>query len=61
MFGQVECGYLISFFFSFFVSQSFALKGLAERKVNFSLEEKDEHEIENEDLDKKHPLKLHRR
>lgn len=52
---------VFDFFFSFFVSHSFALKGLAERKVNFSLEEKDEHEIENEDLDKKHPLKLHRR
>lgn len=39
-----------------------SLKGYNERKVGFSLEEEeDENNVEDYDMEKKHPLKLHRR
>lgn len=37
------------------------LKGYAERKVGFSLDEDDDNDLDSENSEKKQPLKLHRR
>lgn len=46
----------------------FQIQGFAERKVGFSMEEEDEDELKNEsdggaseEVEKLHPIKLHRR